>query len=301
MNLLIPYVNLYDHHDPLLEEFTYGDVGQRARKLKNDLQKDDYVFFHTSVGGRKLITAYYKVERVMDTAEAIKDNNIVSKYKNPHIKELKAGKVPVDGDDVILFGDPITSRVLKKRLLFDKALAIKLSLGIKFPKDKTETQVIGSATRAWRELEDRDVHALLEAINSSENEVTGIHTILSAEEVAEVSEKNIEGFIEKNPSLIGDSITLKRRQFDTPVGRIDLIFEDKHGNPTVVELKLNKIGKKAVNQLRRYMKWAKKETGKEVSGIIVCKGVMPAFEEDFRKLTNIKIFSYGWQLTVNPW
>jgi len=35
MNLLIPYVHLYDHPDPLFEEFTYGDVGARARKLKN--------------------------------------------------------------------------------------------------------------------------------------------------------------------------------------------------------------------------------------------------------------------------
>lgn len=32
----------------------------------------------------------------------------------------------------------------------------------------------------------------------------------------------------------------------------------------------------------------KKETKKEVTGVIVCKGVMPAFEEDFKKLKNIK-------------
>ena len=73
MNLLIPYVHLYDHPDPLFKEFTYGDVGTRARKLKKDLKNGDYVFFHTSIGGRKYITAYYVVDRVLNTAEAVKD------------------------------------------------------------------------------------------------------------------------------------------------------------------------------------------------------------------------------------
>jgi hypothetical protein len=42
MNLLIPYVYLYGHNDPLFEEFTYGDVKTRARKLRNSLKKGDY-------------------------------------------------------------------------------------------------------------------------------------------------------------------------------------------------------------------------------------------------------------------
>ncbi|RLG34278.1 hypothetical protein DRN97_02925 [Methanosarcinales archaeon] len=38
MSLLIPYVHLYNHHDPLFEEFTYGDAGKRGRKLKKYLR-----------------------------------------------------------------------------------------------------------------------------------------------------------------------------------------------------------------------------------------------------------------------
>lgn len=48
MNLLIPYIHLYKHTDPLFEEYTYGDSKFRARKLKNELKKGDYVFFHMS-------------------------------------------------------------------------------------------------------------------------------------------------------------------------------------------------------------------------------------------------------------
>ncbi|MBU4038008.1 MAG: DUF91 domain-containing protein, partial [Proteobacteria bacterium] len=257
MNLLIPFVYLYDHDDPLFKEFTYGDVGTRAKKLKNSLKKGDYIFFHTSIGSKKYITAYYVIDRVLDTIEAIKDKNIMAKYKNPHL-ERRPSKHERYGGDVLVFGDPITSRTLDRPLLFDKVLARKLSLDIKFPKGRTETQAIGSATRAWRELTENDVDVLLSAIKLSELEGQPIETILSTDEVTEIIEKDIENYIEKNPSLIGESLTLMKRQLDTPVGRIDLLFEDKKGNLIVAELKLNKIGREAVNQLRRYMNWVKK-------------------------------------------
>jgi len=64
---------------------------------------------------------------------------------------------------------------------------------------------------------------------------------------------------------------------------------------------LGKIGRSAVKQIKRYMKWIKKNNKKKVSGIIVCEGVMPAFQEDLKKLKDIKIFCYGWELAVFPW
>jgi len=300
MNLLIPYVYLYDHNDPLFKEFTYGDVGARAAQLKNNLRKGDHVFFHRSIAGKKYITAYYLVDRVLNTSEAVKDRNIVTKYKNPHLERQPSKHERYNGD-VILFGDPITSRVLDRPLLFDKTLAKKLSLNIKFPDGKTETQAIGSATRAWRKLTDKDVEVLKKAISVSEKEGLNIEKIYSTDEVTEFIEKDIENFIEKNPAIIGSSLKLKRRQLDTPVGRTDLIFENEIGGLLVVELKLNKIGRDAITQLRRYMDWVKQETKKEVGGAVICKGVMPVFKEDIKKLKNIKIFCYGWQLNVYPW
>ena len=300
MNLLIPYVHLYNHEDPFLEEYTYGDGGIRARKLTK-LKCGDYVFFHTSIKGKKYITAYYIVDRVLDTARAIKEKNIVTKYKNPHLSEFTSLRNKDEIDDCILFGDPITSRILERSLLFDKNLANKLSLNIKFPKGKTETQSIGSATRSWRELTNKDVNIILEAIKSAEKEGIRVEMLFSTDEVTEIIEQDLERFIENNPGLIKESLELKRRQLDTPVGRIDLLFENRKGDLIVVELKLNKIGREAVKQLRRYMRWIKEETKKEVKGIVICKGVMPAFEKEFKKLKNIKIFCYGWQLKVYPW
>jgi hypothetical protein len=201
----------------------------------------------------------------------------------------------------MVFGDPITSTVLDRPLVFDRALAEKLSLGIRFAEGRTDTQAIGSATRAWRELTNEDVTILLGAIRCSETEVLPPEPFLSADEVAEVIEKDIEKYIETNPSLIGESLELTGRQVDTEVGRIDLLFEDERDNLVVVELKVGKIGRDAPQQLKGYMECMRKQTGKEVAGVMVCAGVMPAFEQDLKTLKDIRIFCYGWKLAVYLW
>lgn len=297
MNLLIPYVNIINHQDPLLKEFTYGDVGQRGRTLKS-LSQGDYIFFHTTINGKKFITAYYIVERTIQTKEAIKDKRILAKYKNPHL--LEALKEDISDYDVIVFGDPILSKALERVLPFNKDLAKKLSLNIKFSPDKTETQIIGSATRNWRKLTDNDVEVLLKEIDIIEKEGFDFEKILSTEEIVELLERDIESYLVKNHKLLGEKIIDIIRQLDTPVGRIDLFLEEEN-SVTIVEIKLSKIGNEAVSQTRRYIDWARKQLNKEIKGIIVCSGVMPAFEEDLAKLKNIKIFCYGWQMKIIPW
>ena len=127
-------------------------------------------------------------------------------------------------------------------------------------------------------------------------------TFLSTDEVTEVIEKDIENFIEANPKLLGDSLKLIGRQHAICEGRIDMIFKDEKEKKVIVivELKLNKIGRDAINQLRKYMSCVKKETKNEVRGILVCKGIMPTFEKDLKDLKNIKILRYGWKLKVGP-
>ncbi|MEM7817465.1 MAG: endonuclease NucS [Candidatus Aenigmatarchaeota archaeon] len=297
MNLLIPYVYLYGHDDPLFTEFTYGDIRSRGRKLLRDLKRGDYIFFHTTRGQKRYITAYYVVDRVLRTADAVKNTNIVHKYKNPHIERFLSGKEKYE-NDVIVFGDPIESRILYKPLPFDKKIIKRLSLGIKFPTSRTETQAITSATRAWRTLSDYDVRLLLTAIESSEKGRVPSWKLISTEEVTEIVEKDLENFLEENSELIGRNLELKGRQVDTPVGRIDLLFEDKKGRLIIAELKVGRIGRDAVNQVRKYIKWMRSNTKKPVSGIVVCSGIMPAFAEDLANLKDVKILSYGWQLKI---
>jgi hypothetical protein len=280
MNLLIPYVKLPDHNDPSFKEFTYGDVGQRGRKLKT-LQPGDHLFFHTTIQGRKCITAYYTVARVMDTKDVVKDPDLTSKFTNPHIVGWLEGKRLSRDDEVIVFGDPISSRIATKPLLFDRALAARLSLNVPFPKERLESQAIGSATRSWRHLTDKDVRILRNAIKLCEGSTEdgdvplSLEGILTTEEVSQVVEKHIEGLLAENPSLIRHSVISVKRQVETDNGRIDLLLNTKSGHITVIEVKLHRIGRDAVKQLRNYMKWVRKGRRKqEVSGVIVCEGVL---------------------------
>jgi len=300
MHLLIPYVRL-SNPDPAFGEFTYGDSGQRGRKLMTDVKNGDYIFFHTSKHGRKYITAYYIVDRILNTADACKDKAILAKYKNPHIVEYLAGLRPKNGnDDTLVFGDPITSQILEKPLLLDKILAEKLSLGIQFHANKPETQIIGSATRAWRRLSDNDVNILLKAIVAEQEKIPS-YFLLSSEEVTETLERDIERYIARNPALLGQGFTFASQQREAGDGRLDLLFEDSLGNWVVLEVKYNRIGRNALQQIKSYIRDLKKETSKAISGVIVCSGVMPAYEDELKAQKDIQIFVYGWDLRVDKW
>jgi len=294
VNLLIPYVRLPNHPDPLLDEFTYGDVEARANKLKRDLKKGDYVFFHTTTRGRHFITAYYVVERVLDTMEAAENRLIVAKYKNPHISEFINGERP--GDDALLFGDPILSRKLTRPLPFNRRLAKRLSLRIPFAHERSELSCIASATRQWRELTQGDVEVLLQEIEKIETAPSVSEALLSTDEVEELREIDLEELITKNPDLLEKELTLAARQYEvTATERIDLLFTDKKGDYVVVELKLESVGRGALAQIKRYMHEIRKTTKKDVRGIIVCKDILPAFRETYKKLHDVRVYYYGWK------
>ena len=94
MDLLIPYdfrSGRRGHEDPMFSEFTYGDGGARGRRLKRDLVKGDYVFFHGMCQGKKCISAYYVVDRVMSTREAARLRPIMAKFRNPHLERCASG------------------------------------------------------------------------------------------------------------------------------------------------------------------------------------------------------------------
>lgn len=300
MDLLIPYKPLKDHNDPCLEEFTYGDANRRAKKLLK-LKKGDHLFFHTGYCRNRYVTAYYVVDRSLNVLDAVRDKHISAKYKNPHITKYIEDPSKESGD-VIVFGDPILSRILQKPVLFNRRLAKKLSFKIPFSSNRTDFLSISSATRSWRELSSKQVNILLNAAKKAEQDALPINRTLSTEEVTEILERDIEAFIQKNPSFMGPSVKIIERQLKLPGGRIDLLLKCGEKSLVVAELKLRRIGHDAVRQTQEYIKYIKsREKNKNVSGIIVCQGVMPAFQEELGKLRNIRILCYGWQFKIYPW
>ena len=307
MNLLIPYVRIPGHNDPCFDEFTYGDVNQRGKKMMQKLGHGDRIFFHTTLKGQKCITAYYVVDRVMPTKDAVKLPEILAKFKNVHLERYQSYKRVPWKNDTLVFGDPVTSRVLEKPLPFNKRLASRLSLAIRFPKGRLESQAIGAATRSWRPLSEKDVRVIFGEIarsrQAAEREAGHkIDEIWSTDEVTQVVERHVEHLIQKNPRLIGLSITRVKRQVETDEGRIDLLMETRRGPTIVVEVKLHRIGREAVKQLKGYMNWVRGgRRGKHVRGIIVCEGVLPAYADEVARLKDIRVLCYGWRLGLVPW
>jgi len=60
------------------------------------------------------------------------------------------------------------------------------------------------------------------------------------------------------------------------------------------------IGRGALRQVEGYMSKLKEATKKEVRGIIVCKGILPAFKDAYKKLRDVKVHYYGWRLGLQP-
>ena len=72
----------------------------------------------------------------------------------------------------------------------------------------------------------------------------------------------------------------------------------KKGKLVVVELKLGSIGRQALNQIKKYVHKIRHRERKPTEGIIICKDIMPAFQDLYKKQRDIKVFYYGWKLEI---
>ena len=173
-----------------------------------------------------------------------------------------------------------------------------LNLGIEFKKNRSETQSIGWACREWRELSRDRVEFLLDRIENWEKESIGENTFFTSDEITQILERDLENYIVREPHILGKGLKFVERQKATPNGRLDILLKDRRGNPVVVELKLDMIGRDAIRQLKKYMRFIRHDMNKRVTGILVCKGIYPAFEEELSGLDDISIFLYGWKMDI---
>lgn len=288
-NYLIPYVDprrIGGHEDPLLQEFTYGDNDGRGKILRTKVRKGDFLFFHTSTKGKNAVTAYYCVEKVMPTQDAQKDALITSKYRNPHLHRERLRPY-----DTIVFGAPVYSRILRHPFVIGKEMLERLSSKPR------------SISRPWVKLSDNDVKLLLKTIKKFEEQSSLKDTFLSSNEVEQLQEEDIEGFIESNPRALGKNLAAFKRQHVLESGdRVDLLLKDGDGL-VVVEIKKEAVGRETFDQVTKYLKQVRNEFGGNVRGVIVCSDVLPAFEKFFEKKVEkgkIEVYFYSWKFNLRP-
>lgn len=117
-------------------------------------------------------------------------------------------------------------------------------------------------------------------------------------------ETHLRDFIAKNlASITIDGSTLRLYvdnegadgiEYQTDVGRIDILAVDQEDNFVVFELKLNKGADSAMGQLLRYMGWIKSKlaTDKSVKGVIVASDINEKLKYAASIVQNVTLFKY---------
>lgn len=301
---LIPYLDPKKNdgeEDPLFSEYTYGDKGKRGEILKNKVVKGDYLFFHTSIRNKRYITAFYEVEEVREIQNARADKIIMMKYRNPHLISTKT-----EENEVIVFGNPIKSVVLHTPLELNRELLGELSIPYTPSPKQTELAALSSKFRNWSALTCAQINLLLKKMNTVYNQSYLRRKQLSSDEIKQLSETDIEQFLADNPSVLGNNLIFLSRQHQFKDGkRLDLLVKDgKNQQIYIVEIKKNEIGTEVFKQIKGYInRYETEENIQDVKGIIVCKGILPHFEDEVMKQLlkeRIQIYQYGWMFSIQP-
>ncbi|MGZ4871096.1 MAG: endonuclease NucS domain-containing protein, partial [Candidatus Angelobacter sp.] len=83
-----------------------------------------------------------------------------------------------------------------------------------------------------------------------------LHEIEADDLSATYREKDLEEWIERDPSLLGSKLLVIGRQYDIPnVGRLDLLCVDETGTLVLVEFKRNLTNRETVAQVLDYASW----------------------------------------------
>jgi len=133
---------------------------------------------------------------------------------------------------------------------------------------------------------------------------------LSKENVEFVMEKYLEEFIESNFDKINFGAELELyqdeenygRQYQTPIGKIDLLSKDKKNNDfVIIELKKGKSSDIVIGQILRYMGWVKENLAKDknVRGIIIAKEKDDRIEYALKLMPMVDLYLYNIKFELN--
>ncbi|MGR5873853.1 hypothetical protein ACT7DH_00810 [Bacillus pacificus] len=136
----------------------------------------------------------------------------------------------------------------------------KLSRPANLNPNQSLLSAISSALRTWKELNPSDINLLLDLIEQNESKGRLTNRVLTAEEVFQILERDIEKFIISNPSILDVNYKIEKSQhIFSDESRLDLLLRDTTNNEFIVlEIKKGPIDRNALNQIKHYIKLCKK-------------------------------------------
>ncbi len=110
---------------------------------------------------------------------------------------------------------------------------------------------------------------------------------------AKIYEENLESLILERLGEIEVGLTLVKRQYVTPVGRIDVLCRDRKGHFVVIELKRFRASSDSIiDQVTRYMGWVGENLAKRseaVRAYIIVGKLDKKLEYSVRAIRNLKV------------
>ncbi|MBE0517318.1 MAG: DUF91 domain-containing protein [Methanophagales archaeon] len=124
--------------------------------------------------------------------------------------------------------------------------------------------------------------------------------IETEEKVSFGLERDLEEYLSRNLNHLEEGLKLysveglSGRQYNTDVGRIDLLALDKEGNFVVIELKAGLATDRVVGQVLGYMRYIRKNVakGKDVRGLIVADDFDERLKYAVGEIPKLKLRKY---------
>ena len=109
------------------------------------------------------------------------------------------------------------------------------------------------------------------------------------------AERELRDFLSMYPEKIEKGLQVEGVEYETGVGRIDLLCRDREGNYVVIELKKVRDSDNAVGQLLRYMGWVKENIakGKKVRGMIITHEFDEKLDYAVKAFDDLKVKYYA--------
>lgn len=131
----------------------------------------------------------------------------------------------------------------------------------------------------------------------------GEDEIEAVSELAETSislERDIEDHLIQQLSTLEKGLRFVARQFNTDVGRIDILAEDQKGCRVVIEVKVGEAKDSAVGQVARYLGWFAKLDEKPPRGMIVAAEFPEGVRYAATAVANLTLHAYRVSFSFEP-
>lgn len=122
------------------------------------------------------------------------------------------------------------------------------------------------------------------------------------------AEHHLRDYLVKNLSVIEEGLELFSEadrdgvEFNTEMGRIDILAVDKEGGLLVVELKVERGPDQVCGQILRYLGWVKRHLakGRPVRGLIIAKHISDRIRYALADVPNVTVREYELNIRLHP-